>query len=518
MNRVNRGLSVKRKNRIRIAYGRISQETHAFSPVETTMKDFQDQHFLEGAELEAACSFLKNEAPGWTPLAELSGFILAARRWFRKVEPVPLFSAWALPAGPLSEETFQALRERLKESLRRAGPVDGVFLSMHGAMRARGSVAEPEEDFLAAVREVVGPEVPVAITLDLHAQLTPHLVNRATILAGYRTNPHRDLPQVGYRAGKLLIRTVLGQVKPVVGWRALPMVMGGGKTIDLLPPMRAIFRRMKEMERDPRVLLTSLFMCHLWNDSPDLGWSVHVITDNDRALADTLADELAEKAWAVRHERPPPFLSTEEVLDQIRRSRIRHVPGTFCLTDTSDVVGAGSTGENTSIVKALLEHGQGLTGYVPVRDAGAVDSLWDMPLGSEVGLKVGGKIDPEMNPPVEVSGRLLSRKPTEPSGRKVALDLGHVKLVVTDGAAFNMKPSFFSDLGLNPWRADYVVVKSLFHFRVFYLALNRRSFLVRTQGITDLDVVGKIRFNDPVHPFHEVQDWRPVDRKRRGVL
>ena len=508
---------MKKKNRIRIAYGRISQETHAFSPMATTLRDFQDQHFMEGAELEAACSLLKNEAPGWTPLAELTGFVLAARREFRKVETVPLFSAWALPAGPISEETFQALREKLVESLCRAVPVDGVFLSMHGAMRARGSVAEPEEEFLAAVREVVGPEVPVAITLDLHAQLTPHMVDRATILAGYRTNPHRDLAQVGYRAGKLLIRTVLGQVKPVAAWRTLPMVMGGGKTVDLLSPMRAIFRRMKKMERNPRVLLTSLFMCHIWNDSPDLGWSVHVMTDNDKALADTLADELAEKAWAVRHERPPPFMSAEEALDRMRQSRLRYLPGTFCVTDTSDVVGAGSTGENTSILKAFLEHGQRLTGYVALRDAVALDVLWEKALGSEVELTVGGKLDPEMNPPVEVSGQLLSKTTVKPFGRKVALDLEHVKLVVTDFAAFNMKPSFFSELGLNPWRADYVVVKSLFHFRVFYLALNRGSFLVRTQGLTDLDVAGKIRFNEPVHPFHEVRDWRSVDRKRRGV-
>ena len=506
---------VKRRH-LRIGYGRIAQETNAFSPVETTLGDFERQHYLEGPDLEAACALLGNEAPGWTPLAELSGFVLAAKRWFRQVEIVPLLSAWALPAGPLSEDAYTTLRDRLVASLRRAGPLDGLFLSLHGAMRARGGVPEPEEGLLAAVREVLGEDVPVAVTLDLHGQLTPGLVDRVDILTAYRTNPHLDLPQAGYRAGKLLIRTLLGEIRPVAAWRTLPMIMGGGRTIDFLSPMRQVFRRMRRMEREPGVLCASLFMCHIWNDSPDLGWSVHVITDGDGALAEGLADELADLAWAVRHEKPPPFLSVEETMDRVRGLRVRRRVGTACLSDASDVVGAGGTGENSALVEDLLAQGGGLVGYVPILDAVAVGDLWERPLGATVRTVVGGKVDPERSHPVEVAGRLVGREATDRFGRTAVLDAGHVKLVVTDHPPFNLKPSFFSDLGLDPWRADYVVVKSLFHFRLFYVLLNRKSFLVKTRGTTDLDLVTRIPFNDPVHPCEEVQDWRPTDRKRRG--
>ena len=129
---------------------------------------------------------------------------------------------------------------------------------------------------------------------------------------------------------------------------------------------------------------------------------------------------------------------------------------------------------------------------------------------------MGGRLDPETNPPVDVEGTLVSRKELKPSGRAVALRFGGHGLVITDRPPFNIRPGFFRDLGLEPWCADFVVVKSLFHFRVFYLGLNRRSLLVQTRGSTDLDLVRTLQFNDPVHPLDDVREWRAADRHRRG--
>ena len=123
----------------RIAYGRINQETHAFSPVETTLQHFEEKLWMEGQALEEACRWRGNEAPGWTPAAELSGFASVARKHREEVELVPLLSAWALPSGPMTEDTYFALRARLVEALRQAGPLDGVFFVLHGAMRAKSA-------------------------------------------------------------------------------------------------------------------------------------------------------------------------------------------------------------------------------------------------------------------------------------------------------------------------------------------------------------------------------------------
>lgn len=499
--------------RLRIAYLRINQETNAFTAQDSELTDFQ---VIRGEALARACGPLGNEAPGFTPWAELSGLVAASLHWRQQVELVPLFSAWAMPSGPLSEAAYLALRTQLTTALSEAGALDGLFLSMHGAMRARGAQPEPEEGFLDAVRDVVGPELPVALTLDLHGQLTPPMVANATIIASYRTNPHWDLFSVGYRAGKLLIRTVLGEIVPHTTWRSLPMVVGGGETLSYREPMRQIFRRMREMERDPRVLYVSLFMCHIWNDSPDLGWSVHIVTDGDPALADRLADELAQKAWAVRKLPPPTLLAPESALRQIRRARWKRKLGVFCLCDASDVVGAGAPGDNPLLLQSLIAHGQGMLIYAPIRDREAVATAWDTAEGTRLTVSVGASINRGDYAPITVSGT-LRRKRQVREGRAVVLDMGHLQLVITDFLPYTLKPSFYGRLGLNPWKADILVVKSFFHFRLFHLAISRGGIGVKTRGATDFDRIGEISFSRPVYPKVDLDDWRAADRARRGI-
>ncbi len=501
---------------LRIAYARIAQETHAFSPVPTTIEDFRRFHWKEGRELERACGRFGHEIDGMIRSAELSGFVQAVRRVETPIELVPLFSAWAMPSGPVTEETYAELRDQLVAGLEAAGPLDGLYLALHGAMRARGAVPEAEEGLLAAARGVLGPDRPIAISLDLHGRLSGALVGGADVLVAYRTNPHRDLAGTGRRAGRLLVDTMLGRVRPVAAWRSLPIVLGGGSTVDLLRPMRSVFRLMKRIERDRRVLSVGLFLCHPWNDAPDLGWAVHVLTDGDPDLAERRADELADAAWAVRHEGPPEFLPAPDAIRIARACRVRRRLGTICLSDTSDVVGAGSTGENTRILSALLAEAPDLRSYVPLLDPLRVAELWDRPAGDPVRAEVGGTVDPVLNPPVPVAGRIRGRATTRYFGRAVVLDLGHVQLVLTERPPYPLKPRFYSDVGLDPWRADLVVVKSFFHFRIYFLLVCRKSLLVRTKGLTDLDWIRKVRYDVPVHPIAEVDDWRPADRIRRG--
>ena len=504
--------------RLRIGFGRVAQETNCFCGVPTTLHDFrQPGRYLRGGELLRACGRGGAEAPGLARNAELSGFVQAARAaGYRRVEPVPLVSTWAIPGGPLTADCLAALRDELCDAIDEAGPLDGLLLSMHGAMGADGS-DDPEADLIEAVRARVGPDLPIAVTLDLHAQLGPRFVDRTTLLTGYRTNPHRDHPRVGRRAGDLLIRTVLGELRPTVAWRTLPLVLGGGTTIDFLPTMRPIFGWMRRMERRRGALYLSLFNAHIWNGSPDLGWAAHVVTDDDPALADELADELADRLWAVRHRQPPQFPGPAEAIEQARGARLRRRLGTVCMCDASDVVGAGASGENTRLLKALKQDATDLLCYAPVRDADVVTRLWDQPPGTTVITEVGGKLEPDLNEPLPVEARLLARCDHPTLGRMVALDAGHLKLVVTAGPPLAMKPAFYDRLGLDPWKADVVVVKSMFPFRWYFAASNRKTIYVKTRGSTDFDAPLRQTFSLAVHPVHPVSHWRPTDRQRRMV-
>lgn len=501
----------------RIAFGRIQQESNALTDVRTTLEDFERVHIKSGQELLAACAPNGTEAEGFLKNAELSGFVEAVREQGRgEVELVPLVSAWAVSGGPLTKDTFATLSDQLINGIEEAGHIDAVFLAMHGAMCVEDD-KDPEGTLLARIREKFGEKLPTAITLDLHGNLTVSKVTGSTIIAAYRTNPHRDHKKVGYRAGTLLLQTLREEVTPTSAWRSLPLVLGGGKTLDFLSPMRAIFAWMKKMEQNPKVLYLSLFMAHPWNDHPDMGWGVHVITDNDPDLAEKLADDLAHKAWEVREEQPPEFPTISEAIPMIRRSWFRRKIGCVVVCDASDVVGAGAAGENTHLLATLLKDGKGLRAYIPLRDAEAVETLWEKEPGDQVTLLVGGKLDPRWNNPIEVTGVVGLKKETRHFGRAVVFNLGDIELAITEAAPIVMDPGFYNDLGLNLWAADLAVVKSFFPFRLYFWRYNRKSLYVRTRGATDFDAARNIELTDAVHPFSEVNEWQPVDRRRRGL-
>ncbi|MEZ4470795.1 MAG: M81 family metallopeptidase [bacterium] len=364
---------------------------------------------------------------------------------------------------------------------------------------------------------VVGDAMPVAVTYDLHGNLTPEKVAGSPLLFAYRTNPHRDHARVGERAGRVLLDTLDGKIRPVAAWRSLPMVLGGGTTVDFLPTMRPLFRHMKKLERDPRVLGCSLFMCHIWNDHPHLGWAVHVLTDGDAALAERLADDLAERAWAVRTVEPPRFPTVAEAIEKARGARLRRKLGAVCMSDVSDVVAAGAPGENHRILEALRAHGRGLLAYVPFRDAAAVEALWATGVDQPVAFSLGGRLHPEQNQALAIEGTLRFKRESLALGRQVVVESGDLRLVITEGPPIAMKPEFYRDVGLDPAKADIVVVKSFFPWLIYFARYSRMNLWVQTEGITDLDAVKRIPFADPVFPIDEVADWRPIDRQRRGA-
>lgn len=499
---------------MRLAYARIMQESNAFSRAPTTLADFERTHLVEGDELaRRTSSRLVREVTGFVRNAELSGLHDAVREHGQGIDPVPLVSAWAVSGGPLTPECVDALEHKLVSALERAlqaGRIDGVFLALHGAMTAQGD-PDVESRLIERVRALVGA-VPIACSFDLHGLMTRRKMAALDLLAAYRTNPHRDHRKTGARAGRMLIAAMTGQ-RLARAWRSLPMVTGGGAGVDFLAPSSRLFRLMRQLERDPRVYDVSLFLCHPWNDHPELGWSAVVFAD-DQALAERLADQLAEAAWQVRDVPPPRFVEVDEALARVRHEKLRRHLGTICICDASDVVGAGGTGENTHLLGALLG-APDLRSYVPLRDAVAVKQLWDRSVGDVVEATVGGRFDPDDSPPLAVHGKLRGKLATEAFGRVVVLDLDHVQLVLTEAPPLVMKPGFYRQVGLEPMRADVTIVKSFFPFRLFFLAENRLALYVKTRGVTDLDRVQRLQMNGPVHPMARLTDWRAEDRRRR---
>ena len=498
----------------RIAYARIAQETNALSPVATTLHDFEGSHYLEGDALLTATTE-GPEVPGFFKRAELAGFIAAVRARRSEIEPVPIMSAWAASGGPLAQACFEELEARLVDRLRRAGTLDGMYLCLHGAMGARG-ISDPETRLVRAVRSVIGG-APLILSHDLHGCVTQARVDAVDALVAYQTNPHRDLARVGKKAGAIAIGTVLGELRPRMAWRSLPMILGGGNTIDFLQPMRPVFRHMKLLEKRGDALAASTFMVHPWNDNPSLGWSTLVVTDGDAAAADRYADELAEMCWARRHEQPPKFPSASEAIAAARAARWRRKLGCVTMADASDVVTAGAAGDSTHLLRALIDEGTGMTAYAALRDPHAIAKLWSQHEGDIVALTIGGTLDPASSEPLPVRGAIVSKHERHGYGRTIVLAVEHVRIVITEGPSMVMRPSFYTDVGLDPLSADIVIVKNFFPFLMFFLPYSRKTIFVRTRGTTDFDAAFQLPFDGPMHPRDPIDDWRARDRMRRGV-
>ena len=500
---------------LRIAYARIMQESHPLSPVHTTLDDFRSTHFLDGAALAQATTPRGHEVPGFLRNAELSGFIRASQR-LGGVEPVPTFSAWTASGGPLARECFDQLRERLVDALRGAGRIDGLYLCLHGAMCAEG-IVDADSRLIEAARSVLGDR-PIGVSHDLHANLTRDRVRLSDVLCAYQTNPHRDHVSTGFRTGSLLIRTLKREVSPRMAWRSLPMFLGGGPNLDFWPPLRSVMRRMKQIAKAPSMLDASVLTVHPFNDHPELGWSTLTIADGRSDLAEAYADELAEACWQVRKQLPPEFLSASEAIERARRSRLARRLGCVMFADTSDVTTAGATGENTALLRALIEQGSDLRAYVPLRDPAAVATLWEHPAGSHVEITVGGKLDPARNAPLLLRGKLRVRREVHGYKRVAVVDVGKTSVILTEGPALAFQPALYKDVGLDPLSADVVVVKNYFPFLLYFLPYYRKVYFVKTKGITDWDAVHGLPFDGPMWPRDDVADWRERDAKRRASV
>lgn len=500
---------------LRIAYGRIFHEACAYSPLLTVREDFEHFHRLVGDELARACRLRGSELAGYLPHAELTGFCQAARL-AGDVETVPLASSFCVPSGPLERGCFDWLVNDLVERLERAGDLDGVYLALHGSMQVDGLAEAPEAAIIRRVRESIGANAQIAVSYDLHANLSAGLIEPVDVMIGYRTNPHWDLAPTGFRAGNRLIRSLRGQVRPAHAWRKLPLVLGGGVGIDFLAPMNEVFRWMKKLERrDPRVLSASLFMVHPYTRADDLGWAAHVCTDGDAPLADELADELADRAWAQREVPLPPMLDPATALSHAAVSRWRRL-GPVTLVDVDDIVGAGAPGGNTRIARALLESHHDLRAFVPIHDPAAVEAAWDVPVGTALALTLRGTPGYGM-PEVEIPRAVVAAKTSGDFGRIVRLDVGKTHIAVSERSPLPIHPKFWRALGLRARDADLIVQKNFFHYRMFYALTSFEHVPVVTDGATNLDRVRRRPYRVPVYPSSNPAGWRESDRILRSM-
>lgn len=487
----------------RIAVGSIFQESNEFVTTQTDLALFRNTYVHErDALLQLAGTD-----------CEVAGVLAVCER--ERAQVIPLVAARCVSGGPLSDACYASLKEALLAPLREAAPVDGVVLAMHGSMTTI-SEGDPEGDILEAVRQIVGPDVPVVMTLDLHAHVTTRMVKHATGLVSFTHYPHDDTFTTGERGATLLFAALHGKVKPVMAMAKVPLLACGcnGQTFGDAP-MAHLTRRARELETQPGILSVSCFQVHPNNDQPGMGSGGLVITDNDPALARRLASDLAEEFWARRHAFQPDVLS---VADAVAAGRAIH-GGPVLLVDTADCAGGGAPGDSVALLRELLTLGVTERTFVMVVDPDAAKACAAAGIGQTVSVELGYHIDPTWGQPIRVTGAvsLLSDGrflytggayggTWASMGLSAVLHIGSIETLVMSYPTYDWADEQYRAAGMDARQAKFIGVKNPMNYRIAYRDVAKTAFIVDTPGPTPSDIrrLPYRRLQRPSFPFDDV--------------
>ena len=446
---------------MRVAIGGISHESSTFTNVATTLDSFRERSYLHGAEIVERMAGVNTPIGGFIEGAEAHGF-----------EAVPTILAEAFPSAPTPRSIFDGLVGELLDGIEAAGAIDGVLLELHGAMVAEG-IDDADGHILAAVRRLVGPDMPIVGQLDIHSNVSQGMIEAADVLIGRETYPEIDMAPRGRECADVLVDIVREGVRPTMALHQLPLVWGMNQ-VTAHPPMRQAIEYLHQIEARPGVICGSIATCFPLADIPDMGASVYVATDNDPALAQSCADELAAWLWERRADWQAAMPSTEEALQEAEKTGRYPI----VLADRNDNTGGGSPGDSTGLLRAFLAADLQDACVLYIVDPAAVAACRQAGVGAVLDLEVGGKSSPLQGEPCSMraevvaltDGRFLYDGPMYAGldgnmGASAHIRQGGVHVLLVNKREQPFCTAFSRTVDLDPKQMRYVGVKSAAHFR-----------------------------------------------------
>lgn len=487
---------------MRVLVGAVGHESNTFTPFLTTADDFYVRY---GDDL----------LMGQPGRSSLDGIIATLRA--RGAELVPTVAAGAMPGGVVERCAYEMFKQAILE---RACDVDGACLYLHGAMRAEG-LDYAENDLLRDLRARLGPDVPITLALDMHANIIAEMVDHVQAMVAYHTAPHVDAYETGVRAAEMLLWILEQGRQPAIGFAKIPFLLPGEMAQTALDPMASMMALVDELERRPEVLAASLANGHCWADVPDLGVSAVVVTTGDAALAQAEADRLARTFW---EQRAQFSISAEAypVTEAVEKA-LAAKESTVFLSDSGDNPGAGGTTDVPVLLAELLEQRAKSVLFASIWDAEAVKACAVAGVAQPVALSIGGKLDTRHGTPLQVVGqvRLLVdghdyrggiRQPRRRArgGPLAVLNLDGVDVILSSTRLSFEDPIQLRSLGLEPLDYRTVVLKRGYLTAPFQ-AISQRSILAFSPGATNCRVAEMAfhRLNRPAYPLDLDATWMP---------
>lgn len=496
----------------RVLIAQFMHETNTFSKLPTTLDDYRKRWLIEGDAMVPRFTGTRNEIGGYIDSAKKYGW-----------QPVWAGAANATPSGKLTKECWETIRDRIVNVAKQAGKLAGICLSLHGAM-----VSETEDDaegaLLELLRGVVGSDVPIATTLDLHANATVRMARNANALVSFRTYPHIDGYERAVQAAALVQAAMAGEKKP----RCLlvqPAMLEGAEHGRTTQPglMLDLLAKADAFEKEPGIDVVSIQAGFTWADIPYTGPSVAVSHEpGAETRARAMAHELIDEMWRRREEGAASYY--RPIADGIAEARAgagSGKKGPLVIADGTDNPGGGGYNDTTPVLQALLDAGIANVAFGTIYDPATVQQAVEAGVGAEIEVSLGGHTDPSMGAPVKAKavvkmlsdGNFKNDGPMNAGvetamGPTAVLRIGGIDVVTISNRIQTIDLQVFLSQGIDPTTKNVLVVKSVQHFRAAYAPIARDIVVVDSGGICSPDIarLNFTRLRRPIWPFDGINE------------
>ncbi len=448
---------------MRIAAASFEFEGNSLSLRVERREDFERKGIFHGEDVLRALAGKKVAVTGGIEVLQEAGGDI-----------VPILATKGGAGGHVEDAFFDDIVSLIVKGVKNALPLDGVFLALHGAMIC-GEEKDPEGTLLAAVREVVGPDVPISASLDLHAHVSKKMVDSADILVGYETYPHVDAYETGRKAAVFLVRSMRGEISPVMvsrKYNAIFPVLGSATIGDAPMAEVAALARAKEQER--QALSVSYFPVQPWLDMADVGITALAVADGDRRAAERAAGEVLDAMWERRRAFELAALPPEDAVCAALKLDAERV----LLVDAPDSIGGGAAGDSPALLSALLKHAGEIPSALSIYDPHCAARAFELGVGAEAEFSVGAWLDKRWFEPVRLratveglyDGRFTYEGGPVASveanlGPTAVLRTGGLRLLVASHAVYEHMDEHYRACGINIRDCRLVSFKNLMNFR-----------------------------------------------------
>ncbi|WP_409341141.1 M81 family metallopeptidase [Paenibacillus sp. MBLB4367] len=453
----------------------VIHETNSYAPGTTELDQFQFEWVLGKEAYYARYRGARTSMGGAIDGAEKCG-----------LELVPGFYTAAVPSGMVSAQTAEAIMQNMLDAI--DSRLDGLLVILHGAMVSE-TFMDVEGEVLKRIREKVGAGFPVAVTLDLHANISPLMVEKSDIIVGYDTYPHVDAYERAIEAVEIMAKQIRGEIKPVMALSQPRLMVPPQGMVTDEGAMKELMDLAFAFEKEPHVLNITVAGGFPYSDVPDAGFAFVVLTDGDAGGAQRIADALGDFTWENRDRFFVTGFTPEEAVSQGER----HPEGPVILIEGSDNVGGGAPADATHLLPALLK--SPAKSLIVIRDENAAQLAHRLGVGSRFSAAVGGKAGTLSGSPVPIDGtiRLLADGNYRHVGRYMTgqwaemgltavVETGNVTVVLTEKRVAPWDAGHVQSIGITPADYQMIVVKSAVAWKTAFGDIAKAELYVDSPG------------------------------------